>query len=45
MSLVDEAGQARLEPGDFRVTVGGCSPGARGLALGAPPAVQATFVV
>ena len=45
LHLVDEAGRARLEPGDFRVTVGGCSPGARGLALGAPAPVQATFTV
>jgi len=45
LSLVDDACQIRLEPGDFRVTVGGCSPGARGLALGAPPALEATFVV
>lgn len=34
--LVDEAGELRLEPGEFRIWVGGCSPGARGQALGAP---------
>ncbi len=45
MSLVDEAGQTRLEPGEFAVTVGGCSPGPRGVALGAPEPVTATFTV
>ena len=45
MSLVDEAGQPRLEAGDFRVTVGGCSPSARGLALGAPAPSQAVFTL
>ena len=29
LAVVDEAGQSRLEPGQFRITVGGCSPGAR----------------
>jgi len=45
MSLVDENGDSRLEPGQFRVTVGGCSPGQRGTDLGAPQPVQATFAV
>jgi beta-glucosidase len=45
MALVDEDGQTRLEPGQFRVAVGGCSPGARGIALGAPEPVSATFTV
>jgi beta-glucosidase len=45
LALVDEQGQERLEPGQFRVTVGGCSPGARAAALGAPEAVAATFAV
>jgi beta-glucosidase len=45
MSLVDENGITVLEPGQFVVTIGGCSPGKRGLALGAPEPVQAVFVV
>jgi beta-glucosidase len=45
MSLVDENGIMVPEPGQFVVTVGGCSPGKRGLALGAPEPVQAVFVV
>jgi len=45
MSLVDENGNSSLEPGQFRVTVGGCSPGKRGTDLGAPQPVQATFIV
>ncbi len=45
MTLVTEAGQRVLEPGAFRVSVGGCSPGPRGLALGAPTPVSAEFRV
>ncbi|MBP7053543.1 MAG: glycoside hydrolase family 3 C-terminal domain-containing protein [Phycisphaerae bacterium] len=45
MSLVDENGDSRVEPGQFKVTVGGCSPGQRGMDLGAPQPVQATFAV
>ena len=45
LELVDEDGQSRLEPGQFRVAVGGCSPSARGIALGAPEPVSATFTV
>jgi len=45
MMLVDEDGARRLEPGEFQITVGGCSPGARGLALGAPVPQVATFFV
>ncbi len=36
LMLYDEEGVPQLEPGKFRLTVGGCSPGPRGLALGAP---------
>ena len=43
MLLVDEAGQRQWESGQFRLTVGGCSPGVRGLELGAPEAVTAFF--
>jgi beta-glucosidase len=45
MSLVDENGDSRIEPGQFRVTIGGCSPGKRGTDLGAPQPVQVTFAV
>jgi beta-glucosidase len=45
MSLVDENGDSRLELGQFKVTIGGCSPGKRGTDLGAPQPVQATFIV
>lgn len=45
MMLIDEEGKQKLEPGKFRITVGGCSPSARGLALGAPDPVSAAFEV
>jgi beta-glucosidase len=45
LALVGEDGRALLEPGQFRITVGGCSPGARGVALGAPEPLVATFAV
>jgi beta-glucosidase len=43
MALVNEDGEPQLEPGQFRVTVGGCSPSARGVALGAPEPVSVVF--
>jgi beta-glucosidase len=45
MSFFDEGGQLRLEPGEFRATVGGCSPGSRGQALGAPEPVVGVFTL
>ena len=45
MMLFDDDGRQKLEPGDFQLTIGGCSPSARGLALGAPAPVSATFTV
>ena len=45
MMLVDDEGQLKLEPGEFRLTVGGCSPNTRGVALGAPSPVTAEFSV
>lgn len=45
MSLVDEEGQWRLEPGEFRVSVGGCSPSQRAVALGGAPLIEAHFTV
>ncbi len=35
-TFVDENGEHKLETGQFRLTVGSCSPGRRGVALGAP---------
>ena len=45
MSFFDEHGELKLEAGAFRLEVGGCSPGKRGLELGAPTPVTATFHV
>ena len=45
MTLVDEAGEAVLEAGQFRLAVGGCSPGGRGERLGAPRGEWAIFDV
>jgi len=43
--LVDDDGNSKIEAGTFRLTVGGCAPGARGLALGAPQPVSAEVVI
>lgn len=45
MMLVNEEGKSVLEPGSFRVQIGGCSPGARGQELGAAAHVRAAFTV
>lgn len=45
MSFFNEDGKLTLEPGDFRLEVGGCSPGKRGQELGAPQPVTALFEV
>jgi beta-glucosidase len=45
MMLVDDDGRARLEPGWFRLTVGGCSPGARGRVLGAAESLTGVIEV
>jgi beta-glucosidase len=45
MSFFDEDAKLTLEPGDFRLEVGGCSPGQRGQELGAPAPVTALFRV
>ena len=34
MSFFDDDGKLTLEPGEFRLEVGGCSPGKRGQELG-----------
>jgi beta-glucosidase len=41
----DEDGKQSLEPGRFRLTAGGCSPSARGLAQGAPQPVSLEFQI
>ncbi len=43
MALVNEAGESVLETGQFRLAVGGCSPGERGEKLGAPRGEWAIF--
>jgi beta-glucosidase len=45
MSFYSDEGIATLEPGEFRLEVGGCSPGKRGQDLGAPTPVVAVFEV
>jgi beta-glucosidase len=43
LMLYDEEGRQKLEPGLFRLTAGGCSPGERSQALGAPAPICAEF--
>jgi beta-glucosidase len=43
MALINEEGKKVLEPGEFRVFVGGSQPDDRSRALGASPVVQADF--
>jgi beta-glucosidase len=45
MRFIDDNGQAQLEPGAFRVWVGGSSPDPRALDLGASAWVSADFAV
>jgi beta-glucosidase len=45
MSFYNDEGKLTLEPGQFRLEVGGCSPGRRGQELGAPTPVTAIFTV
>lgn len=45
MSFYNDDGKLTLEPGEFRVEVGSCSPGKRGQELGAPAPVMALFEV
>lgn len=45
MEMVNDAGDRVIEPGAFRVTVGGCSPSDRGVALGASAPVSGDFTV
>ena len=43
MAVLDDEGKPFLESGKFRLTVGGCSPGTRGQALGAAHQASALF--
>ena len=45
MSFFNDDGKLTLEPGQFRLEVGGCSPSKRGQDLGAPKPVTAVFEV
>jgi beta-glucosidase len=45
MSFFDNDGKLKLEPGAFRLYVGGCSPGQRGEALGVPAPMVVDFQV
>jgi beta-glucosidase len=45
MSFFNDDGKPTIEPGDFRLEVGGCSPGKRGQELGAPVPLIAQFQV
>jgi beta-glucosidase len=45
MKMVNDAGDRVLEPGEFRVTIGGCSPSERGVRLGASAPVSMAFTV
>jgi beta-glucosidase len=45
MSFYNDDGRLTLEPGHFRLEVGGCSPSGRGQELGAPMPVTAMFEV
>jgi beta-glucosidase len=45
MSFYNDEGKLTLEPGQFRLEVGGCSPSGRGQELGAPKPVSALFEV
>jgi len=45
LALVDNQGQKRLEPGEFRITIGGACPSPRSIELGAPKPVAATIRV
>lgn len=42
---VNDAGESVFEAGTFTIEVGGCSPGARGVALGAPAGVSAQVML
>ncbi|MBX2840618.1 MAG: glycoside hydrolase family 3 C-terminal domain-containing protein, partial [Flammeovirgaceae bacterium] len=45
MMLVDDEGKSKIEKGEFKITIGGSSPGKRSEELGAPKALEAVFTV
>ena len=45
LATVDDMGNADVQSGAYRLTVGGCSPGARGVTLGAAAPVDAAFTI
>ncbi|HSN93630.1 MAG TPA: glycoside hydrolase family 3 C-terminal domain-containing protein [Anaerolineaceae bacterium] len=45
MSFFNDEGELTLEPGEFKLEIGGCSPSKRGQELGAPKPVIAIFEV
>jgi beta-glucosidase len=45
MSFYNDDGKLTLEPGQFRLEIGGCSPSKRGQDLGAPKPVTAMFEI
>ncbi len=45
MHFINDAGEPQIEPGRFRLTIGGCSPGSRGIDLGAPTPAVGEFAV
>lgn len=45
LAFIDEQGASQIESGDFRVTIGGSSPGARSSELGASEPVSALFTL
>jgi beta-glucosidase len=45
LAVVNDEGESMVEPGRYRLMVGGASPGARALALGAPRPAEAVITV
>ena len=45
LQMVNEEGKFILEPGEFKITIGGSSPGSRSLELGAPEPVEIMLAV
>ena len=43
LALIGEDGEPHLEPGNFKVMIGGCCPSSRGLILGSPHPLEAEF--
>jgi beta-glucosidase len=45
MMLIEASGRSTLAPGEYELTIGGCSPGRRGRELGAPTPVIQRFLI